>query len=79
MRLIKARFACWFLIYAHAGCSINICDFREQKCFLPRVSDLDFSSDIRRLNKQEILKQSVENMLKFGFCCLRDFYASCMN
>lgn len=66
MRRIKARFPCWFLISACIGCSISICDFRKQKCFLPRVSDLDFSSAIRQLNKQEILQQHMENVLKFG-------------
>lgn len=66
MRLIKARFPCWFLVSASIECSISICDFRKQKCFLARVSNLAFSSDIRQLNKQEILQQCMENVLKLG-------------
>lgn len=42
-------------------------------------SDLDFLSDIRQLNKQEILKQHMENILKFGVLLFGGFYASCTN
>ncbi|KFW78856.1 Aspartyl/asparaginyl beta-hydroxylase, partial [Manacus vitellinus] len=46
---------------------------KREKCFLPRVSDLDFSSKIRQLNKQEVLKQCTENVLKFG---VGDFFCA---